>query len=119
MDSQELIVMTWIGLAMTVALLGFSIWTVISLRRKGRPVPPMISAQLLMILGGTSLGVSRLGGDTAQLMLAAAGGLLVAFAGGRMWDPMKRHLRDVGLIKPRTTDSTTGQSPDSQLNRAG
>ena len=87
MDSPELTVMMWLALAFTAVALGVCIWYVIAARRAGRPLPPGLSAQVLMIVGGTAIVVSYLVGDTAQLILLCVGLWLVAFAAGRMWDP--------------------------------
>ena len=119
MDSPELTVMMWVSLAFNAVLLGVCIWYVIASRRSGRPLPPWLSAQLLFIVGMTALGVSYLVDETARIVLMSAGGMLGAFAGGRMWELAKQHLRDVGLVKAKAVIDSENEELNGQLGRAG
>ena len=119
MDSPEWIVIKWLAFAFTAALLVGCIWHVIVLRRAGRPLPPGISAQVLMILAVTSLAASHLVNGAAKPVLICVGALFGTVGSVRMWSHAKQHLRDVRLIKPTTTDDATGQNQSSPLNRAG
>jgi len=119
MESQELIVMKWLFLAFTAALLVACIWYIIALRRAGRPLPPGLSAQMLFTASLATLAASHLVDGTVKPVLICVGALLGVVAGIGMWRNAKRHLIDVGLTKPNTTDGATDQNRNSQLNRAG
>ena len=119
MNSPELMVFAWAGLTVMVLLLCICVWLVIASRRSGRPLPPMLSAQLILILGGATLSVSGVVGGLAALVMAWIGGMLVAFAAGRMWDPLKQHLRNVGLVKANGLADAERRNHDDRLDHAG
>ena len=78
-----------------MALESFHVWIFIASRRSDRPLPPMFSAQLILLLGGmlllggATMGASGIVGGLAELVMVWIASMLTALGLGRTWDPFK------------------------------
>lgn len=119
MDLPEVMVFTWASLTIFVLVLCGYVWLFIASRRSDRKLPPIFSAQVILILGGVTLGVSGVVGGSAELATAWIGSMLVALAAGRMWDPFKQHLRNVGLVKTNSLANAQHRNHVGPADHAG
>ena len=92
----------WGGIGGMVLALCLFVWVLIASRRSAQPLPSAFSSLVILALGGMMLGVSNVFAGPTRIFMVWIGSVFVAFAGGRMWERIKRQIGSSGSVKPTT-----------------